>query len=65
VQKARTPPQEQRALADATAGTFGFADVLGPKFSAAALPKVAAFFEKVRGRRACHSRPRVAASGQT
>jgi|SoimicmetaTmtLMB_FD_contig_31_11273405_length_1247_multi_3_in_0_out_0_2 acid phosphatase (class A) len=49
VQKARTPPQEQRALADATAGTFGFADVLGPKFSAAALPKVAAFFEKVRG----------------
>lgn len=49
VQKARTPAQSQRALADATAGTFGFADVLGPKFDAQDLPKVAALFHKLRG----------------
>jgi acid phosphatase (class A) len=48
-QKARTPAQSQRALADATAGTFGFADVLGPKFDAQDLPKVAALFDKLRG----------------
>ncbi len=49
IQKIRTTAQEQRALADATAGTFGFADVLGPKFTAAALPKLALLMEKVRG----------------
>jgi acid phosphatase (class A) len=48
VQKARTPAQSQRALADATAGTFGFADVLGPKFDSQGLPKVAALFDKLR-----------------
>src|SRR3954470_19244486 len=40
VQKSRTDVQTQRALADITAGTFGFADVLGPNFSAERLPKV-------------------------
>jgi acid phosphatase (class A) len=49
IQKARTPAQEQRALADAASGTFGFADVLGPKFTAAAVPKLALLMEKVRG----------------
>ena len=49
IQKARTPADEQRALADATSGTFGFADVLGPKFTAAAVPKLALVVEKVRG----------------
>jgi len=49
IQKARTPADEQRALADATSGTFGFADVLGPKFTAAAAPKLALLMEKVRG----------------
>jgi acid phosphatase (class A) len=49
IQKVRTTAQEQRAVADATAGTFGFADVLGPKFTAAALPKLALLMDKVRG----------------
>jgi acid phosphatase (class A) len=49
VQKTRTSAQAERALADDTAGTFGFADVLGPNFSAERLPKVAALFEKARG----------------
>jgi acid phosphatase (class A) len=49
IQKVRTRAQEQRALADATADTFGFADVLGPMFTAAALPKLAHFMDKVRG----------------
>jgi acid phosphatase (class A) len=49
IQKVRTTAQEQRALADAAAGAFGFADVLGPKFTAAALPKLALLMEKVRG----------------
>jgi acid phosphatase (class A) len=49
VQKVRTPAQEQRALADATAGTFGFADVLGANFTAERLPKLAALFGKIRG----------------
>jgi acid phosphatase (class A) len=49
VQKVRTPAQADRALTDATAGTFGFADVLGPGFNAEALPKVAALFTKIRG----------------
>jgi hypothetical protein len=47
VQKARTPAQSQRALADATAGTFGFADVLGPKFDSQGLPKETALFDKL------------------
>jgi acid phosphatase (class A) len=49
VQTTRTSAQAERALADDTAGTFGFADVLGPNFSAERLPKVAALFEKIRG----------------
>ena len=49
LQKTRTSGQTQQALADDTAGTFGFADVLGPSFSAERLPKVAALFEKIRG----------------
>jgi acid phosphatase (class A) len=49
IQKTRTPAQEQRALADATSGTFGFADVLGAKFTAAAVPKLALLMDKVRG----------------
>jgi acid phosphatase (class A) len=49
IQKTRTKTQTDRALADDTAGTFGFADVLGPSFSAERLPKVAALFEKIRG----------------
>jgi acid phosphatase (class A) len=49
IQKTRTSAQEQRALADATSGTFGFADVLGPKFTAAAVPKLALLMDKVRG----------------
>ena len=38
VQKARTSTQAERVLADATAGTFGFADVLGPNFNAERVP---------------------------
>jgi acid phosphatase (class A) len=49
IQTARTPAQEQRALADATSGTFGFADVLGPKFTAPALPKLALLMDKIHG----------------
>lgn len=49
VQRARTQAQGDRALADATAGTFGFADVLGPPFSPERLPAVAALFAKIRG----------------
>jgi acid phosphatase (class A) len=49
VQRTRTPEQAQRALADARAGVFGFADVLGANFTANRLPKLAALLEKVRG----------------
>jgi acid phosphatase (class A) len=49
VQKSRTPAQTERALADVTAGTFGFADVLGPNFTAQRVPAVAALFDKIRG----------------
>jgi acid phosphatase (class A) len=49
VQNTRTAVQSDRALADATAGTFGFADVLGPKFNAQDAPKVGALFDKLRG----------------
>jgi acid phosphatase (class A) len=49
IQKTRTPQQEQHALADATSGTFGFADVLGPKFTATATPKLALLMDKIRG----------------
>jgi acid phosphatase (class A) len=49
VQRTRTLAQSERALADATAGLFGFADVLGPNFNAQSVPAVAALFDKVRG----------------
>src|SRR4051794_2814995 len=48
VQNSRTAVQIERALADATAGTFGFRDVLGPNFTVERLPSVAALFENVR-----------------
>jgi acid phosphatase (class A) len=48
-QNTRTAAQSQRALADATADTFGFADVLGPNFNAQRVPAVAALFNRVRG----------------
>jgi len=49
VQKIRTSAQAERALADATAGTFGFADVLGPNFNAQRVPMTAALFDRIRG----------------
>jgi acid phosphatase (class A) len=49
VQKSRTSAQAERALADATAGTFGFADVLGPNFNVQSVPLTAALFDKIRG----------------
>jgi acid phosphatase (class A) len=49
VQRTRTQAQSERALADAAAGLFGFADVLGPNFNARSVPAVAALFDKVRG----------------
>jgi acid phosphatase (class A) len=49
IQKTRTPAQEQRAVADAASGAFGFAEVLGPKFTAAGVPKLAALLTRVRG----------------
>jgi acid phosphatase (class A) len=48
-QATRTASQSERALADATAGTFGFADVLGPNFNAERVPAVAALLDKARG----------------
>jgi acid phosphatase (class A) len=49
IQMGRTVAQADRALADATAGAFGFADVLGPSFSADRVPLTAALLGKVRG----------------
>jgi acid phosphatase (class A) len=49
IQKSRTSAQSDRALADATAGIFAFADVLGPSFNAQQVPAVVAFLEKARG----------------
>jgi acid phosphatase (class A) len=47
-QKSRTARQSVRALADATAGIFGFADVLGPNFNEQRVPAVAALLGKAR-----------------
>jgi acid phosphatase (class A) len=49
IQKTRTKAQTDRALADDTVGTLGFAEVLGPNFNAERLPKTAALFDKIRG----------------
>jgi acid phosphatase (class A) len=48
IQVTRTKEMEARAIADATESIWRFADVVdSPKFTAAALPKFAAFFERV------------------
>jgi acid phosphatase (class A) len=48
IQVTRTKEMEARALADATENVWRFADVVNdPKFNAAALPKLAAFFDRV------------------
>ena len=48
IQVTRTKAMEERAIADATQNVWRFADVVdSPKFNAAALPKVAAFFDRI------------------
>jgi acid phosphatase (class A) len=48
IQVTRTKAMEDRAVADVTENVWRFADVVdSPKFTAAALPKVAAFFDRV------------------
>jgi acid phosphatase (class A) len=46
-QNARTPEQVARAQADMPVSVFRFADVLGPNFNEARVPKTAAFFQRV------------------
>jgi acid phosphatase (class A) len=48
VQIARTNAAVARAIADDPISVFRFADVLGPNFNAAGLPKSAAFLDNVR-----------------
>lgn len=45
VQRSRTPEEEERAKADIVKSVFRFADVLGPTFNEANLPKTAALFK--------------------
>jgi acid phosphatase (class A) len=45
VQRTRTPEQVERARADVKKSVFRFADVLGPAFNEANLPKTAALFD--------------------
>jgi acid phosphatase (class A) len=45
VQRIRTPEQVERARADVKKSVFRFADVLGPAFNQANLPKTAALFD--------------------
>jgi acid phosphatase (class A) len=48
IQVTRTKAMEARAIADVTENIWRFADVVdSPKFTAAALPKFAAFFDRV------------------
>ncbi|CAM5341068.1 Major phosphate-irrepressible acid phosphatase [Mycolicibacterium aubagnense] len=47
LQLTRTPEMEARAKADAEENVWRFADVMGPKFTKEALPKLDAFFERV------------------
>jgi acid phosphatase (class A) len=48
IQVTRTKEMEARAFADATENIWRFADVVdNPKFNAATLPKLAAFFDRV------------------
>jgi acid phosphatase (class A) len=46
-QVTRTPEMEARAKADAEENVWRFADVMGSKFNKEALPKFAAFFDRV------------------
>lgn len=45
VQRSRTPEEVERAKADVVKSVFRFADVLGPNFNEANLPKTAALFK--------------------
>lgn len=47
IQVTRTPEMVARAQADAVEEVWRFADVLGPKFTADALPKTAALFDRL------------------
>ena len=47
IQATRTPEQEKAAVADAEENVWRFADVMGPDFTAAKLPKTAALFDRV------------------
>lgn len=47
IQATRTPEQEKAAIADAEENVWRFADVMGPDFDAAKLPKTAALFDRV------------------
>jgi acid phosphatase (class A) len=47
IQRERTPEQVERAKEDLTHSVFRFADVLGPSFNKANLPKTAALFKVV------------------
>lgn len=47
IQVTRTPEMVAHAQADAVEEVWRFADVLGPKFTADALPKTAALFERL------------------
>ncbi|WP_047609166.1 acid phosphatase [Rahnella aquatilis] len=47
IQATRTPEQEKAAIADAQENVWRFADVMGPGFDAAKLPKTAALFERI------------------
>lgn len=46
-QKARTPAQAKKIVADATVSVFQFSEILGPEFTKEKLPKLDAFFTKV------------------
>ncbi|MBB6117109.1 acid phosphatase (class A) [Rahnella inusitata] len=47
IQSTRTPEQEKAAIADAEENVWRFADVMGPDFDAAKLPKTAALFDRI------------------
>src|SRR5882724_7073875 len=47
IQVTRTPEMVARAQSDDAEEVWRFADVIGPKFDKAALPKTAAFFDRI------------------
>ncbi|MBU9856251.1 acid phosphatase [Rahnella bonaserana] len=47
IQATRTPEQEKAAIADAEENVWRFANVMGPDFDAAKLPKTAALFDRI------------------